>query len=295
MLRRADTRRRGFTLVEVIVTLVVLGLLAALAIPAMTGWIAKSKEKRVIVNCRACVDAAQSLAVLGRDGAGGAADPNPHEVTQQAGVPGTVTGIARMSPRSSQIKQLTYTENGVSVTYYADGPKYLMGGASAFADGAAAKAAIEGIYGVVHDSTVWNDYLGIRKSQIDSTTTTGTNYQKLKSQFDALQLGDAGVMTWQITNESSDKNKPRVIVYITDQSLDGYKVDDKVRVIRYNFATNNYTAGYLTVETETLDKQTYKVLRDWTEYKGVTQSSEDKLDPGKIVDIFNDMPVTPEA
>ena len=38
--------KKGFTLVEVIVVLIILAILAAMLVPAMTGWIDKSREKK---------------------------------------------------------------------------------------------------------------------------------------------------------------------------------------------------------------------------------------------------------
>ena len=52
----------GFTLVELIVVLVILAILAALLIPALTGYIDKANEKKVVSETRMLVMAAQTAA-----------------------------------------------------------------------------------------------------------------------------------------------------------------------------------------------------------------------------------------
>ncbi len=53
--------RQGFTLVELIVVLVILTILGAITVPALTGWIDKAKQKQAEVNARSVYLAAQTV------------------------------------------------------------------------------------------------------------------------------------------------------------------------------------------------------------------------------------------
>ena len=61
MQQKRRSRKGGFTLVELIVVLVILAILAALLIPALTGYINKAKEKKVIAETRMAVMAVQTM------------------------------------------------------------------------------------------------------------------------------------------------------------------------------------------------------------------------------------------
>lgn len=54
-LKRTPRSRGGFTLVELIVVLVILGVLAAFVVPALTGYIDSAKEKQAVSETQACV------------------------------------------------------------------------------------------------------------------------------------------------------------------------------------------------------------------------------------------------
>lgn len=64
--------RKGFSLVELIVVLVIMAILAAALIPSLTGYIRKTKEQNVNSECQSAVQAAQTI----ESGAFASADGN---------------------------------------------------------------------------------------------------------------------------------------------------------------------------------------------------------------------------
>ena len=63
MLRRREVlHKKGFTLVEVIVVLVILSILGTMTVPALTGQLRSGQEKKAVTEAQACVAAATDLA-----------------------------------------------------------------------------------------------------------------------------------------------------------------------------------------------------------------------------------------
>ncbi|MCI2061766.1 MAG: prepilin-type N-terminal cleavage/methylation domain-containing protein [Eubacteriaceae bacterium] len=117
--------KKGFTLVEIIVVLVILAILAAILIPSMVGYIDKANSKTAVVEARSCVMAAQTVVSENyKTGTTSAVDDtmladinNLAEMSDKCGVLKTTditldgAKIATLKMTSSNGKVVTYTRS----------------------------------------------------------------------------------------------------------------------------------------------------------------------------------------
>ncbi len=109
------SKKQGFTLVEIMIVVVIIGLLAAMAIPAFNKVRATSQDKAVINNLRQFASAAQQYML--NEGASQVTSANIVGVGLHISVLDQVADETYVLTVATDTTRLTTTVNGRTITY----------------------------------------------------------------------------------------------------------------------------------------------------------------------------------
>lgn len=115
--------KKGFTLVELIVVLVILAILAALLIPALTGYIDRANEEKVIAEARMALMAAQTQGSIEYAKAPAGAEIKLGTAEKDTDTDGVITytelnKLCDITLSGTNLKNLTYKDGKVATMEY---------------------------------------------------------------------------------------------------------------------------------------------------------------------------------
>lgn len=121
-IRNKMKEAKGFTLVELIVVLVILAILAALLVPALTGYIDRANEQKIVAETRQVVMAAQTVAsekyaegATIVDASGNITEESSAEILTLAELTGKGR-ISNVTVTNGSVEALTWTHTGQTKT-----------------------------------------------------------------------------------------------------------------------------------------------------------------------------------
>lgn len=136
-LKRTLRSRRGFTLVELVVVLVIAGITASFAVPALTGYIDNAKEKQAVSETQACVETATRIAA------------QKYALVQNASVTGKGDGVNALTAWAGTLDTKAPAVTGGDVALTEGSGQYLLHvenppSGSKKPDGLASQAGVSG-------------------------------------------------------------------------------------------------------------------------------------------------------
>lgn len=275
-MRKKLQNKRGFTLVELIVVLTILGVLAAMLIPALQGYIEKALETSDIVNVRAAYMQVLSDAMTGDVTAEQTVQLKQGQDGWQHFDPVTIAGITHAADEGDTDNwKGSPAAHGTCTVSYVEGTGVVLtwSGASK-PQPAPIRPTVdltENLHGILKNSglleTDLKDFTARGKFyEIDSNCPNSTMVPKVKEQIKEGSLLSTG--TWDFRKISGED--PGRYLFWTSVDVTKFAVGTEVPVLISKEHEGKYYITTMTVTTSTLKKtgETYNVIGSGIDNRG---------------------------
>lgn len=122
LVERLKKDKKGFTLIEMIVVIVILGILLAILVPGMIKYIDKAKDKQIMVNAHAAYMDATTAAAEAYGLPGGDIEAAQDAANDVKTATGTVSGVTYEKDKG--ITAMTYTDDASKKTVKIEGGEW---------------------------------------------------------------------------------------------------------------------------------------------------------------------------
>lgn len=266
-MRKKLQNKRGFTLVELIVVLTILGVLAAMLIPALQGYIEKALEMSDIVNVRAAYMQVLSDAMTGDVTAEQTVQLKQGQDGWQHFDPVTIAGITHAADEGDTDNwKGSPTAHGTCTVSYVDGTGVVLTWSGEGTKPSQPDRPTVNLSENLHEILAKTDLLKTDLKdkdfyEIDSACPTSTMVPKVKEQIKKDSLLSTG--TWDFRKISGED--PGRYLFWTSVDVTKFAVGTEVPVLVSKEDGGTFYITTMPVTTSTLKNQTYNVIG-----KGIT-------------------------